>query len=147
MTYIDLSTQELQYLLSLFPSPLNSVELNLCNKLTKALEKDKEKNKYDFLNEYFSDHLLSQIFCLPETILDLDVGTYFEQFEGKVYLIVTKYLRRNQCFFMRDLMDITIYKLGNIRYIGPVGRAAIFEALEPYVRADATSSNVAQNAT
>ncbi len=65
--------------------------------------------------------------------MNLDVETYFGQYEGKTYKSVIKYLKRNKYFNMRDLMDLTIYKLGNIRYIGPVGRVAVFDALGSYI--------------
>ncbi|MCM3130581.1 hypothetical protein PUW24_00620 (plasmid) [Paenibacillus urinalis] len=133
MSYIHLSVQELQRLLSLFPASLKTEDTSLYNKLHDCLEKNKERSKYDFLIEQFSEFRLSQIFEIPEHLMDLEVGYYFGQFEGKTYRSVAKYLKRNDYTIMRDLMEITVYKLGNIRYIGPIGRSAIFDALDPYL--------------
>ncbi|WP_268893044.1 hypothetical protein [Paenibacillus sp. An7] len=43
MSYIDLSAEELQRLISLFPPTLDLEDRTLCNKLTLILERDKEK--------------------------------------------------------------------------------------------------------
>lgn len=111
MSYIDLSTQELQRLLSLFPSSRSSTDHILYDKLLKLLEKDMGKSKYEFISEHYADQQLSQIYSLPEDQIDVDIGVFLGQYKGKVYLTAIKYLKRNKYILMRDLMEMTVSKL------------------------------------
>lgn len=124
LLYIDLTTQELQRLITMFPASLSRSDQILYNKIVKTLEREKNKCKYDF--EALGNYHLYELFHLPERLLLLDIKDFFQPFEGKIYRTITSYLKRNNCLYMKDLMDLTVSKLGCIRYMANSGRVAIF---------------------